>query len=231
VRLDRYLHDAGLGTRREIVGLIRAGRVTVEGALARRAAAHVGPQERVTLDGEPVVRRGPRVVAFHKPAGLVTSTRDRLPTIYEALPFGPELLPVGRLDRETEGLLLLTDDGLLLHRLTSPRRHVEKEYLAQVAGALTDDVLSRLREPLAIGRGESSRAALAAERAGPDLLRLVIDEGRYHQVRRMCAAVGLEVRRLIRLRVGPVTLGDLPPSAHRELAPAEQQVLRLQVGL
>ncbi|HKE01381.1 MAG TPA: pseudouridine synthase, partial [Planctomycetota bacterium] len=133
VRLDRYLHEAGLGTRREVGRMIREGRVAVGGAPASSGADHVPAGSPVTVDGAPVAIRGPRVVAFHKPPGLVTSTRDRLPTVYARLPYSPEeMRPVGRLDRETEGLLLLTDDGLLLHRLTSPRWHVEKEYLALV---------------------------------------------------------------------------------------------------
>lgn len=232
MRLDRYLHECGAGTRREAYLLVRAGRVTVGGVVARDGARHVGPGEVVAVDGAALELRGPRIVAFHKPAGLVTATRDRLPTIYSALPFGPgELLPVGRLDRETEGLLLLTDDGVLLHRLTAPKWHVEKEYLALVAGEVTPAALARLRAPMDLGRGESSRGAVVAESPAPGMVRLTIDEGRYHQVRRMLSGVGLAVTRLTRVRVGPIALGDLPPRQSRELTAEEAATLRAAVKL
>lgn len=232
MRLDRYLHESGVGTRREANLLVRAGRVAVGGAAAKDGARHVAQGEIVTVDGEPVAPRGPRVVAFHKPPGLVTAARDRLPTIYSALPFGPEsLLPVGRLDRETEGLLLLTNDGVLLHRLTAPRRHVEKEYLALVSGEVTAAALARLRAPMDLGRSDRSRGAIVAELAAPGAVRLTIDEGRYHQVRRMLAGVGLTVLRLTRVRVGPIELGRLPRGEHRDLTAEESAALRAAVGL
>lgn len=232
MRLDRFLHEAGWGTRREIHLLLRAHRAQVGGVVVRDGAVHVAADAVVEVDGRPVRLPGLSVVAFHKPAGLVTATRDRLPTIYEALPFGPErMLPVGRLDRETEGLLLLTNDGVLLHRLTDPKRHVEKEYHAWLDAPLDDAGLAALRGPLDLGRGERSLPARAVEREAPDRVRLVIVEGKYHQVRRMVAAVGRRVDRLVRTRVGFVALEGLPAGASRELDAGEVARLRAAVGL
>ncbi len=232
MRLDRYLHEAGLGSRREVNVLVRRGRIVVGGELARDGAKHVPEGAPVTFDGAPVLLPVIRVIAFHKPAGLVTAARDRLPTIYDALPFRPDdLMPVGRLDRETEGLLLLTNDGQLLHRLTDPKRHVEKEYVACLARPLDGNALGRLRGPLDLGRDEVSRPALEAEALAPDVVRLVIDEGKYHQVRRMMEAVGAPVTRLLRTRVGCVRLDTLPARAHRVLEPEEERGLRAATGL
>lgn len=192
----------------------------------------MGPKDEVQFDGAAVVLRGPIVVAFHKPAGLVTSTKDAQETIYAALPYSPEKVkPIGRLDKETEGLLLLTDDGELNHRLTSPRRHVEKEYLAKLDRGLEEKDLALLRKPLSLENGEKVRPAILAEKSGSRELRLVIDEGKYHQIRRMCAAMGYSVMALRRTRVGPIELGDLERGKHRELTAEEVIALRSAVKL
>jgi 16S rRNA pseudouridine516 synthase len=234
MRLDRYLHEAGLGSRREVAALVRAGRVLVNGALVRDHGAQLPAGATVEANGAAVHprQREPRVVAFHKPAGLVTAARDSLPTIYTVLPFGPDvLLPIGRLDRETEGLLLLTNDGILLHRLTDPKRHVEKEYEALVEKPLTDAMLAALRAPLDLQRGEVSRPAKEAAALAPLCLRLVIDEGKNRQVRRMVMAVGNKVTLLRRTRVGALGLGDLGRGEWRDLTKDEVNGLRRQTGL
>lgn len=234
MRLDRYLHDAGLGSRREVAAIARAGRARVNGAVVSDPGHRLEAGSTVEVDGVAVHPRDrtPRVLAFHKPPGLVTAARDALPTIYSVLPFGPDaFLPAGRLDRETEGLLLLTNDGVLLHRLTDPRRHVEKEYEALVDRPLTDEALARLRAPLDIGRGEVTRPPRLVEATAPRCLRLVLDEGKNRQVRRMLVAVGNRVTRLQRTRVGSIRLDGLEPSKFRELSIAEVNELRAATGL
>ncbi|MBL8695406.1 MAG: rRNA pseudouridine synthase [Planctomycetes bacterium] len=233
MRLDRYLREAGCGTRSEVQRLMRDGRVEVDGVRIRERGVQLRAGATVMLDGKVVRPWGLRVMAFHKPVGLITAVRDaNLPTIYEVLPFGPDrMLPVGRLDRATEGLLILTNDGTLLHRLTDPKRHVEKEYLAWVEPEIREDAVSRLREPLDIGRGEITRPAVLAELTDAGAVRLIITEGKNHQVRRMLKAVGHEVKRLQRTRVGCVHLGDLPVSGHRDLTEEEERGLRSETGL
>ena len=231
MRLDKYLHEAGLGTRREIYRLLRSGRAVVSGEIQRDGAIRLADDAVVEVDGKEMRLPGLRVVAFHKPPGLVTAARDPLPTIYSVLPFGPDaLLPVGRLDRETEGLLLLTNDGQLLHRLTDPKRHVEKEYVALLERPIGAAEMERLRGELDLGREEVSRPARGVEMLAPDCVRLVIDEGKYHQVRRMFAAVGNCVVRLSRTRVGFVGLESLKTGEWRELDPNEIERLRAAVG-
>jgi 16S rRNA pseudouridine516 synthase len=203
----------------------------VAGEIERDGAIQVPAGASVEVDGKETRLPGLRVVAFHKPPGLVTAARDPLPTIYSVLPFGPDtLLPVGRLDRETEGLLLLTNDGALLHRLTDPKRHVEKEYVALLERPADADSRARLRGELDLGRGEISRAARDVEALAPDCVRLVIDEGKYHQVRRMFVAIGNRVTRLTRTRVGFVGLAGLASGAWRELEANEVARLRADVG-
>lgn len=232
MRLDKYLAHAGLGTRRDAHVILRAGRIHVNGKIERAGDFSLGPTDKVDCDGAPVRVRGPMVVAFHKPAGLITATKDVRATVYAALPYAPEKMkPIGRLDKETEGLLLLTDDGELNHRLTSPRRHVEKEYLATLDRDLDEKDLDLLRRPLALDRGEKVRPAIVAEKAKARELRLVIDEGKYHQVRRMCSAMGYHVVALRRTRIGPIELGTLARGAHRELTDEEIDALRKAVKL
>jgi 16S rRNA pseudouridine516 synthase len=231
MRLDRYLHEAGLGTRKEVNMMIRARRVRVNDVEVRDGAFHVPAGARVDLDGLKVEPIGMLIFMFHKPSGVVTSTRDKEPTIYSLLPGLPgDLLPVGRLDKDTEGLLLLTNDGQLLHRLTSPRWHVEKEYHAELKTPMAAGGIAPLFQPLDLGNGEWSRPAIAAELASPDLLKITIDEGKYHQVKRMVRAIGNEVVRLKRVRIGPLRLGDLEPGRIRPLTPAEEDAIRAVTG-
>lgn len=226
MRLDRYLHEAGAGSRREVNLLIRARRVTVGGAVATDGGASVPAGARVEVDGKETAPSDLKIVIFHKPRGFVTATRDAQRTIYDILPFRPDqLLPVGRLDKESEGLLILTSDGQLLYRLTNPKWHVEKEYEIELQHSIDDAAVARLREPLDLGKGEFSRPAIAAERIGDRIVRIVIAEGKYHQVRRMAAAVGHFVTKLTRTRVGPVGLGDLPAGEWRKITDTEEREL------
>ncbi len=205
-RLQKVLARAGLASRRVAEELIADGRVTVNGEVAvlgRRVDVAV---DRVEVDGALVpVRPGLVYYLLNKPAGVVTTASDPegRPTVVDLVPESPRVFPVGRLDVATEGLLLLTNDGELAHHLTHPRFGVDKEYLAHVTGHPSPAAVRRLRDGVDLedGRTAPARVALLA----PDLLRIVIHEGRNRQVRRMCDAVGHPVRRLVRTRIGPLT--------------------------
>lgn len=235
-RLQRALARAGIGSRRACEDLIREGRVAIDGRVAELGNRVDPATDRVTVDGRRVpLDPGARYFAFHKPAGVVTTLRDRHASMDLAgfLPRGPRVFPVGRLDRDTEGLLLLTNDGELANRLMHPRHAVEKEYLAEVEGTPTERRLGRLLRGVELEDGPArALAARAAGRAGGrGAVRLVMGEGRKREVRRLLAAVGLPVRRLIRVRVGPIRLGRMRAGEIRELAPEEVQALYRAAGL
>ncbi|MEW6059437.1 MAG: pseudouridine synthase [Actinomycetota bacterium] len=235
-RLQRSLARAGLGSRRACEDLIRAGRVTI-GERVATLGDRVDPErDRVAVDGHAVsVDPGMRYFALHKPLGVTTTTRDphAARDLTSFLPGGPRVFPVGRLDRDTEGLLLLTNDGKLAHRLMHPRYGVEREYLAEVDGLPTERGLGRLRRGVELEDGPAR--ALEARSAGRSrargAVRLVMGEGRKREVRRMLTAVGLPVLRLVRVRVGPVRLGSLRPGAVRELTADEIRALYMAAGL
>jgi 23S rRNA pseudouridine2605 synthase len=243
-RVQKILARAGHGSRRSVEELIKAGRVTVNG---RRIA--IGDQadldaDVVELDGFPVRPMEQFVyLAMHKPAGYVTTASDpqRRKTGMELLPEGlpPHVLPIGRLDRDTDGLLLFSNDGEFAHRLSHPRYEVEKEYHALVEGRPAARTLAELEHGVMIDDRKTSPAQV--EIAGPPpgwqprdahtWLRLVVHEGRKRQVRRMCAAVGHPVRALVRTRIDGVLLGKLERGATREVSARELSSLRTSVGL
>ena len=235
-RLQRALARAGLGSRRTCEELIRAGRVTVNGRVAV-LGDRVDPARDVVAVGGHRVSTDPglRYLALHKPAGVTTTMRDPHASsdLRRFIPPGPRVFPVGRLDRDTEGLLLLTNDGELANRVAHPRHGVEKEYLAEVDGAPTERHLARLRRGVVLDDGPArALRATAAGRAGRrGAVRLVMGEGRKREVRRMLDAVGLPVRRLIRVRVGPVRLGRLRPGEGRALSADEVRALYRAAGL
>jgi len=233
-RLQKVLARAGLGSRRACEDLIREGRVTVNGRVAT-LGDRVGPGDSVEVDGgrvplDPEVR----TYALHKPAGVVTTASDPQgrPTVADLYPEGPRVFPVGRLDLETEGLLLLTGDGELANRLTHPRFGVEKEYLAEVDGEPAAAALRRLTRGVDLedGPARARSAVRVAGSRGRAAVRLVMTEGRKREVRRMLGAVGLPVRRLVRTRIGPVRLGRLRAGEWRELEPAEVAALYRETG-
>lgn len=235
-RLQKVLAAAGLGSRRRAEELIRAGRVTVDGRTAT-LGERVDPRvSRVAVDGVPVpVHPELRYYAFNKPRGVTTTLRDphaRL-TLASFLPPGPRVFPVGRLDRDSEGLLLLTNDGALAHRIQHPRYGVEKEYLVEVEGDLGRPVLGRLLRgvPLEDGEARAAAAAIVQRLPGRTSLRVVMREGRKREVRRMLQALGFPVKRLVRVRVGPVRLGRLPPGQVRPLEAGEVAALYRSTGL
>jgi pseudouridine synthase len=226
-RVQRALARAGFGSRRACEQLIVDARVTVNGTVAT-LGDRVDPEvDAVAVDGVTVnLDPNVRYYALHKPPGVVTTMNDPQgrPDIRSFLPEGgPRVFPVGRLDRDSEGLLLLTNDGELGNRLLHPRYEVEKEYLAEVEGAPSDRQVARIRRGVELEDGLAKpKAVRVVAASGPrGALRLTMTEGRKREVRRLLAEVGLPVVRLVRLRIGPVKLGDLPPGELRELTPEE----------
>jgi 23S rRNA pseudouridine2605 synthase len=225
MRLNAFLARAGVASRRRADELVKAGRVTVNGEPGQLNTV-VGVRDRVEVDGREVERQRLRYVLLHKPAGVVTTARDPQgrPTVVELVPDEPRVVPVGRLDADTTGALLLTNDGQLAHRLAHPRYGVEKTYVAAVEGDLDDDGLQRLRDGIELDDGPTARAR--ARRLGRGRVELVLHEGRKHQVKRMLAAVGHPVTQLHRSAYAGLTLEGLEPGACRELEPFEVEQLR-----
>jgi 23S rRNA pseudouridine2605 synthase len=225
-RLQKLLARAGFGSRRACELLIEAGRVTVNSAVAVLGQRIDPEHDRVAVDDIPVsTRTGLVYYLLNKPGGVVTTARDPegRPTVIDLVPLEPRVFPVGRLDADTEGLLLLTNDGDLTHHLTHPSFGVEKEYVAHVEGRPSPAALRRLREGVELEDGltRPARAALVP----PGTIRLTIREGRNRQVRRMCAAVGHPVVRLVRTRIGPIAERQLKPGEWRPLTQAEVRAL------
>jgi 23S rRNA pseudouridine2605 synthase len=231
MRLNRYLAACGLGSRRKCEELVLAGRVRVNGAPAA-LGMRVGPGDAVLLDGSRVTpETAGGVWLLHKPAGYVCTASDERgrPTVLDLARekgLRGRLFPVGRLDLDTTGLLLLTNDGELAFRLTHPSHGVEKEYEARIAGPLPADSVARLRAGIELDDGPTSPCRVDQESCAPGaLVRLVLHEGRKRQVRRMLAAVGAAVAGLRRVRVGPIQLGDLQPGALRAATDEELAAL------
>jgi 23S rRNA pseudouridine2605 synthase len=225
MRLNAFLARAGVASRRRADELIKAGRVSVNGEPGELNTV-VGGRDRVEVDGEEVARQRLAYVLLHKPAGVVTTARDPQgrPTVVELVPSEPRVVPVGRLDADTTGALLLTNDGELAHRLAHPRYGVEKTYEAEVGGDPDEDALQRLRDGIDLDDGRTAPAR--ARRLGRGRVELVLHEGRKHQVKRMLAAVGHPVLRLHRAAYAGLTLEGLEPGECRELEPSEIERLR-----
>lgn len=225
MRLNAFLARAGVASRRGADELIRAGRVRVNGEVAG-LATYVGERDRVEVDGAPVAPEPLAYVLLHKPAGVVTTARDPhgRPTVVGLVDVGRRVVPVGRLDADTTGALLLTNDGPLAHRLMHPRYGVEKVYEVEVEGEPSEGALERLRDGVELDDGPTAPAR--ARRLSPSHLELALREGRKHQVKRMCAAVGHPVRRLHRRSYAGLTLDRLGPGEWRELTAGEVDALR-----
>ncbi|MPY93764.1 MAG: pseudouridine synthase [Acidimicrobiia bacterium] len=230
-KLQKVLARVGVASRRAIEEMVLAGRVRVNGKPARLGQRVDAEHDRIEVDGAAVgVRPGLVYYLLNKAPGVVTTAQDPegRPTVLEGLPARPRVFPVGRLDLESEGLLLLTNDGELTHRLTHPSFAVEKEYLAHVTGSPNRQALRQLREGVDLEDGTTAPAKVVL--VEPDVVRLVIHEGRNRQVRRMCDAVGHPVRRLVRTRIGPLSDHRLAPGAWRELTQDEVRDLERAVA-
>lgn len=232
MRLNKLLAERGVASRRHADELIASGRVRVDGQVVRALGTDVAPGAAVDVDGRdvpPVARL--RYVALHKPAGILSSARSEhgRPSVADVVGAAERLYPVGRLDADSEGLVLLSNDGDWAQRVIHPRYGHEREYEVYVAAAATAEALARLRRGIRLEEGlaRAVRAEAASRGPGGARLRLVLRTGWKRQVRRMCAAAGLRVRRLVRVRIGPVRLGTLRPGAWRELTAREVRALAL----
>ena len=224
-RLDKFLCDCGVGTRSQVKAILKSGRVTVDGAAERDNSRKIDPQKnRICLDGQELNQTGRVVVMLNKPAGFVTATEDaRDQTVMELLPQEykhMQLRPVGRLDKATEGLLLFTNDGDLLHKLISPKKEVPKIYYARHEGTAGEEDIAAFTEGLELADGTKCLPAVL-QPIGPGESLITVCEGKYHQVRRMMAARRMHVEYLERRQEGSLTLGDLPRGQVRALTEEE----------
>ena len=231
-RLDKFLVDSGAGTRSQVKLILKSGRVTVDGAVERDNSRKIDPQtQTVCLDGTPLGGKRRMVVMLNKPAGFITATEDPVEkTVMELLP--PEfkkqdLKPVGRLDKETEGLLLFTNDGALLHRLISPKNQIPKVYYARHEGRAGEEDVAAFAEGLTLRDGTQCMPAVLESLGSGESL-ITVCEGKYHQVRRMMASRGMHVTYLERRREGFMELGELPRGQIRELT--EEEIVALDQG-
>ena len=225
MRLNAFLGRAGVASRRKADELIVAGRVTVNGEPGQ-LNTFVSGDDIVEVDGRPVTKQRLAYVLLYKPAGVVTTARDPggRPTVVELVDHEARVVPVGRLDVDTTGVLLLTNDGALAHRLAHPRYEVDKVYEVEVESSPSDDALRKLAKGVELDDGPTAPAEV--RRLGPSRLELTLHEGRKHQVKRMCEAVGHPVGRLHRSRYATLTLDGLDPGEWRELTSDEVRALR-----
>lgn len=232
IRLDKYLADMGIGTRTEVKKFIRSGRIQVDGRIEKKPELKVDTAtQQITFDNTPVVYQEYEYYMLHKPAGVVSATTDKKEkTVLDLLTVQKrkDLFPVGRLDKDTEGLLLITNDGVLAHRLLAPGKHVDKVYFARVEGTVTEADVLAFSQGLDIGDPELTLPAKLEIQSSDTIseILLTIQEGRFHQVKRMFEAVGKKVIYLKRLSMGALCLDeDLPKGAFRALT--EQEIREL----
>ena len=237
MRLDKLLADAGFGTRSQVKRLIRKGFVTVNGEVVKDPSFNVNPEEdEVLVDGELVEYEKNYYLILHKPGGYITSTKDRQMTVMELvadIPRFERLFPVGRLDKDAEGLLLITNDGELAHRLTHPKWKVPKVYYVVVEGELKEEELEPLRKGMKFKDFEAKPAKVRVLKSTKNESGAVIEitEGKYHQVKRMFEKIGHPVKYLRRIKFGNLELGNLPVGEYRSLTEDELKELKKSVGL
>lgn len=231
IRLDKYLADMSIGTRQEVKKYIRQGRVKINEDIIKKPEYKIREDEdEVTFDGAPVAYETFEYYMLNKPAGVISATEDkRDKTVLNLIKEKKrkDLFPVGRLDKDTEGLLLITNDGALAHRLLSPKKHVDKCYYAEISGGVTEDDVRVFKERINIGTQEEPEWTMPAElkileKGTVSRIRLTIREGKFHQVKRMFLAVGKEVVYLKRERMGALVLDEeLAPGEYRKLTDSE----------
>lgn len=241
IRLQKAMAQAGVASRRASEKLIEQGRVQVNGRVVTEMGTRVDPEhDAIAVDGQPITARlRMRYMMLHKPAGYLSVLRDDRgrPALIDLVPEAEGLHPVGRLDLDSEGLVLLTNDGALTQQLTHPRYEHNKEYHVLVSGQVKRAMLRTLKEGVELEDGKTAPAQvdrlddspLRTTSRGQTWLRFILHQGRKRQIRRMCRAVGLAVQRLIRIRIGPLELGDLAPGAYRALTRAEVRALQASV--
>ena len=232
IRLDKYLADMGVGTRAEVKKYIKQGKVTVDGTVVKSAELKIDQEvQQVMFQGAPIGYEEFEYYMLHKPAGVISATTDsKDKTVVDLISDKKrkDLFPVGRLDKDTEGLLLITNDGDLAHRLLSPKKHVDKVYYAKVDGIVSEEDVKAFREGVSIGQGEMAKPAvleiLKADTVSE--IKVTIQEGKFHQVKRMFHTIGKEVLYLKRLSMGSLVLDDsLPLGAYRKLTREELEEL------
>ena len=232
MRLDKFLCEMGVGTRSEVKAYLKKGQVTVNGEIIKKPEVKIDEnKDDICFQGQPLIYEAVQYFLLNKPAGCVTATRDNLSeTVMSFLPDNrrDDLFPVGRLDKDTEGLLLITNDGQLAHELLSPRKHVDKTYFAVIDGEVREEHKQLFLEGLDIGDEELTMPAkLEILKSGEvSEIELTIQEGRFHQVKRMLEAIGTKVTYLKRISMGPLVLGDLKPGEVRILTNSELESLR-----
>ena len=229
IRLQKALADRGVASRRHAEELIAAGRVRVDGAVVTTLGTKVDEDARIEVDGRPTHTVRLRYVALNKPTGVLSSARDERgrTSVVSLVGGGERLYPVGRLDADSEGLVLLTNDGAWAEHVLHPRYGVERVYDVSVLGSITDAAVAALRRGVRLEEGlaRAARVEIASRSRGVSRLRMILHTGWKRQVRRMCAAVGLRVTRLVRVRIGPIALGRLRPGEWRELTKTEVRSL------
>lgn len=236
MRLDKFLANMNVGSRKEVKVFIKKGRVQVNQQVVTSDKFQVDEAvDRVVVDGEEVSYQSDYYYLLHKPAGVISATVDATEKtvldLFTAKDYRKDLFPVGRLDKDTEGLLIITNDGERAHQLLSPKKHVEKEYYAKVRGKMTLDDVTLFKSGMLIDGGERVMPAelkiLAVHDDDTSEISLVLHEGKFHQVKRMVKAAGKEVTYLKRIRMGDLMLPeDLPKGAYRELSAAEKELLK-----
>ena len=229
MRLDKYLAEMGAGTRSELKKAVRAGRVTINGVKAKDSSIHVGEDDVVCMDGKEIKYERFVYYLMNKPAGVISATEDPRERTVLDLIGGQQrkgLFPVGRLDKDTEGLLLITNDGELAHRLLSPGRHVDKVYFARLDGPVGERERELFAQGLRVDEMLTAMPAVLEILESANEVRVTIREGKFHQVKRMFAAVGREVLYLKRLSMGPLTLDNgLAAGAYRRLTEEEESAI------
>lgn len=234
MRLDKFLAEAGLGSRKEVKQLIKKGQITVNQQSEKSDKKQVDPEkDRIEYRGELLHYQEFYYYVLHKPAGVVSATEDQrdqtVMDLFSAKDYRSDLFPVGRLDKDTEGLLLITNDGKLAHELLSPKKHVEKEYFAEVSGVMTDEDQQKFTDGILLDGELTLPAELSIDEVteAASKVRIILHEGKFHQVKRMVKSCGKEVTYLKRIRMGGLTLPqDLAKGKYRLLTEDELQRLK-----